>query len=659
VNRLAQESSPYLRQHRDNPVDWHPWGDEAFAEARSRDVPVLLSVGYSACHWCHVMAHESFEDVATATVMNELFVNVKVDREERPDVDAVYMEALQSMTGGGGWPMTVFLDHDGRPFHAGTYFPPRATRGMPGFADVLRAVDEAWRERRPALLEHAGELTASLGRPVSTGSDTSPRPGTEAVVEAANAIAARLDTTWGGFGGPPKFPQTMSIELLLRAHDRTGDANLLAAARLSLDAMAAGGVDDHLGGGFARYSVDDRWLVPHFEKMLYDQALLARTYLHAWQVTAEPAYRQVLDETVDYVLRELRSPGGGLCSAEDADSEGVEGKFYVWSLAEVLEVAGPEAAAWWGVTEHGNFESANILFRPVGAPLLRPPAIEAARRALFERRESRVRPGLDDKVLAEWNGLFLASLAEAAAATGNAPWLAAAEEIGRFLVAELLVDGRWRRSWQADTGARHLAVAADHAALVDAFTRLAEATGRAVWLEHARATADALLELFRDDADGCLFTTGHDAERLVARQKDLLDGATPSANSMAAVALARLGALTADARYREASETILGRLGDLAVKHPMAFAHLLAAADLGHDAQEVVVTGDRPDLVAAVQARYLPRTVLAWGDRTDSPLWTDRPHPDDPTAGRVYVCEGYTCQLPVDTVDGLVDQLGP
>ncbi|HEY2332334.1 MAG TPA: thioredoxin domain-containing protein, partial [Acidimicrobiales bacterium] len=480
MNRLAQESSPYLRQHRDNPVDWYPWGAEAFDEARLRDVPVLLSVGYSACHWCHVMAHESFENPAIAGEMNRLFVNVKVDREERPDVDAVYMEALQSMTGGGGWPMTVFLDHDARPFHAGTYFPPRPVRGMPGFVEVLEAVDEAWRERRPALLEHASQLTSSLDRPVDTGDGTRAAPGPAAVVTAAGEILGRLDARWGGFGGAPKFPQTMSIDLLLRAHDRTGDPALLAAARLSLDAMAAGGIYDHLGGGFARYSVDDRWLVPHFEKMLYDQALLVRAYLHAWQVTGEPAYRQVLDETVAYVLRELRSPAGGLCSAEDADSEGVEGKFYVWSRAEVLEVAGPEAADWWGVTEAGNFEGANILCRPLGAPLVRPPSIDAARAALFERREGRVRPGLDDKVLAEWNGLFLSSLAEAAAATGNVDWLAAAVEIGEFLIRELLVDGRWRRSWQADTGARHLAVAADHAALVDAFTRLAEATGRAV-----------------------------------------------------------------------------------------------------------------------------------------------------------------------------------
>ncbi|MGE0794507.1 MAG: thioredoxin domain-containing protein [Acidimicrobiia bacterium] len=658
MNRLANESSPYLRQHRDNPVDWFPWGDEAFATARERDVPVLLSVGYSACHWCHVMAHESFEDPATAAVMNELFVNVKVDREERPDVDAVYMEALQAMTGGGGWPMTVFLDHDARPFHAGTYFPPRATRGMPGFVDVLRAADEAWRERRPALLEHAGELTGALDRPLGTGDGTGDLPGAAAVLEGAAAVLARVDARWGGLGGAPKFPQTMAIELLLRAHDRSGDADLLAAARLCLDAMAAGGIADHLGGGFARYSVDDRWLVPHFEKMLYDQALLARVYLHGWQVTGDPAYRQVLDDTVGYVLRDLRSPGGGLCSAEDADSEGVEGRFYVWSLAEVLEVAGPEAAAWWRVTEGGNFEGANILFRPRGEPLVRPPSIEAARRALFERREGRVRPGLDDKVLAEWNGLFLATLAEAAAATGTAEWLAAAEEIGEFLVAELLVGGRWHRSWQADTGARHLAVAADHAALVDAFTRLAEATGRAVWLDRAAGTADALLDLFWDDADGCLFTTGHDAERLVARQKDVLDGATPSANSMAAVGLARLGALTGVARYGEAADGILRRLGPLAAKHPTAFAHLLAAADLGDDGREVVVTGDRPDLLAAVQARYLPRTVLAWGERTASPLWEGRPDPLPGDRGRAYVCQGYACRLPVDTPDALLAQLG-
>ncbi|MBW8827684.1 MAG: thioredoxin domain-containing protein, partial [Acidobacteria bacterium] len=417
MNRLADESSPYLRQHRDNPVDWYPWGDDAFAEARRRDVPVLLSVGYSACHWCHVMAHESFEDPSAAAVMNDLFVNIKVDREERPDVDAIYMEAVQQLTGSGGWPMTVWLDHDARPFHAGTYFPPVPRHGMPAFVEVCRAVDEAWRERRGALLEQAGGLTDAIRRGASIGGGGAVPP-RDAVVGGARLLLAQHDDDWGGFGRAPKFPQTMSLELLLRAHAQVGDAGLLAAVRRSLDAMAAGGIYDHLGGGFARYATDHRWLVPHFEKMLYDQALLVRAFLHGWQVTGDDRYRQVVEETVGYVLRDLRSPGGGLCSAEDADSEGVEGKFYVWSFDEVHELGGDAAVDWYGVTGAGNFEGANILSRPVGGELIRPPEVERARQAMFDRRERRVRPGLDDKVLTEWNALFLSALAEAGAALG-------------------------------------------------------------------------------------------------------------------------------------------------------------------------------------------------------------------------------------------------
>jgi uncharacterized protein YyaL (SSP411 family) len=655
VNRLAGETSPYLRQHRENPVDWFPWGDEAFAEARRRDVPLLLSVGYSACHWCHVMAHESFEDAGVAGVMNELFVNVKVDREERPDVDAVYMEAVQTMTGQGGWPMTVFLTPDGRPFFGGTYFPPTARGGMPGFVDLCHAVDDAWRNRRTELLEQAGKLTEAIQRTASLGGGAD-RPGRAVLERAAETLQTAFDGEWGGFGRAPKFPQSMALDLLLRVHDRQPDEALLDVVTVSLDAMASGGMYDHLGGGFHRYSVDAFWMVPHFEKMLYDQALLARVLLHAWQVTGEARYRQLLDETVGYVLRELRQPGGGLASAEDADSEGEEGRFYVWRPDEIRAVAGDDAEAaieWYGVTPAGNFEGANILHRPVRGDLVRPPAVERARAALFDAREGRVRPGLDDKVLTEWNALFLSSLAEAAAATGDEGWRAAAVEIGEFLLSSLRrEDGRWLRSWQADGGARHLAYAADHAALVDAFTRLAELTGEARWTTEARTTADALLELFEDRHGGGLFTTGHDAEALVARQKDLFDNATPSANSAGALALARLAALTGEARYAEAADRMTRLVGEAAGSHPTAFAHLLAALDvLLGPAAEVAVVGDRPDLVAAVQRRFLPRAVLAWGEPFPTPLWEGR------AEGRAYVCEGFTCQAPVDSVDALEAQL--
>jgi uncharacterized protein len=654
-NRLGSEASPYLRQHADNPIDWWPWSEEALAEARRRDVPVFLSVGYSACHWCHVMAHESFEDEETAALVNERFVAVKVDREERPDVDAVYMDAVQAMTGSGGWPMSVFLAPDGRPFFGGTYFPRVGRRGMPSFTDLCRAVDDAWRNRRGEILEQADRLTEAVrqGTGLSSGGAL---PGADALLAAADRLRATHDPVHGGFGRPPKFPQTMSLDLLLRVHHRTSDADLLAIVERSLDAMAAGGIYDHLGGGFARYSTDERWLVPHFEKMLYDQALLVRVYLHAWQVTGADRHRQVVEETIGYVLRDLRAPGGAFCSAEDADSEGEEGRFYVWRPDEVRAAAGAdaeEAMAWWGVTEEGTFEGASILHRPVRGLLARPPAVERARRAMLEARGHRVRPGLDDKVLTEWNALFVGALAEAAAATGHEAWRDAAVTAAGHLLAELRrPDGRWLRSWQAEVGARHLAYAADHAALVDAFTRLAELTGDARWLAEAAATADALLALFWDDDEGGLFTTGHDAEALVARQKDVLDSATPSANSTAALALARLSALTGDRRHREAAEAIVARVGDQAGAHPGAFAHLLAAIDvLAGPLREVVVAGERPDLVAVAARRYAPRTVLAWGERYDSPLWEGR---ED---GRAYVCEGFACRQPASTPEELAAQL--
>lgn len=662
-NRLADETSPYLRQHRDNPVDWYPWGDEAFAAAAELDKPILLSVGYSACHWCHVMAHESFEDPGTAAVMNDLFVNVKVDREERPDVDAVYMDAVQQLTGQGGWPMTVFLLPDGRPFFGGTYFPNEARHGMPAFTDLCQAVAEHWRDQRDELTENADKLTAAISRSteITAAADV---PGREVLLAAEDHLREQHDPEWGGFGRSPKFPQTMSLELLLRAHQRSGRPEPLEVVTTSLDAMASGGVYDHLGGGFARYSVDTFWMVPHFEKMLYDQALLARVHLHAWQVTHEDRYRQVLAETIDYVRRDLRDPAGGFLSAEDADSEGEEGKFYVWRPEEIEAVLDAETAAavidWYGVTRNGNFEGSNILHRPIRGDLRRPELVERGRTALLEARGRRVRPGLDDKVLTEWNGLFLATLAEAAAATGDAGWLADAVAGAEFLLAHLRRDdGRWLRTWQAGgdgqpARAQHLAYAADHAALVDAFTRLAEATGEARWIAEARAAADALLDLFWDDEAGGVFTTGDDAEVLIARQKDFQDNATPSANSAAALALLRLAALTGEGRYLDAAAGILRLFAPLAGRYPAAFAHLLAALDLFLTGPtEVVVAGERPDLVAEVRRRYLPDAVLAWGEPYRSPLWEGR------DGDAAYVCRNFACRLPATTLEALAAQLDP
>jgi len=661
VNRLASETSPYLRQHADNPVDWYPWGDEAFARARAEDRPVLLSVGYSACHWCHVMAHESFEDPETASDLNGRFVSVKVDREERPDVDAVYMEAVQALTGHGGWPMTVFLTPDARPFYGGTYFPRTDTHGMPGFRRVLAAVDDAWHARRAEIEQQADALADAVARRVALPDDMalSKSPGVAEdlapglLEEAVAELGTRFDREWGGFGPAPKFPQPTLVELCLRHHRVTGRETSLVMATTTLGAMAAGGIYDHLGGGFARYSTDTTWTVPHFEKMLYDQAGLLRPYLGAWQVTAEQQWLQVVEETVGYVLRDLASPGGGWCSAEDADAEGEEGRYSVWTPEEVSAALGPHlaevACEWYGVTARGNFEGRTILRRPLGAPLVRPAEVEEARRLLLDARTARVRPGLDDKVLTEWNAMFGSSLAQAAAVTGRGDWQEAAVGAARFLLAELRrADGRWLRSWQ-DGRARHLAYAADYAWLVDYFTRLAELTGDAEWLAHARATAHAMLALFRD-GDGPLFVTGADADALVVRPMDLLDGAIPSASSVGAGALLRLGALTGDDGLTDAGESLVALLAPVAARHPLALPTAVVAAALaGGGATEVVVAGDRPDLVAALRRRFEPTVVLAWGQRTPTPLWEGR------ADGFAYVCRHCVCGAPAAEV-GALDQ---
>jgi hypothetical protein len=657
VNRLADETSPYLRQHRDNPVDWYPWGDEAFAAARRRDVPILLSVGYSACHWCHVMAHECFEDDEVAAAMNDRFVNVKVDREERPDVDALYMDAVQSLTGRGGWPMTVFMDPEGRPFFGGTYFP------KPNFLKLLAAVDDAWQHRRDQLAQTSTNLVAQLEKTarITASADIPPLA---KVNEVLQTLAKGFDADWGGFGKPPKFPSTMHLELVLRAYmSNQGDA-AKQIVTTTLDAMASGGMYDHIGGGFARYSVDREWLVPHFEKMLYDQALLARLYLHAFAVTGQDHWRQVATETIEYVLRDLRQPDGGFSSAQDADSpddtgHSHEGRFHTWTPAEVAAVLGPDApraCAWWGITEDGNFEGRSIPNRlHARGQLARPAEIEADRRKLLAAREARPHPGLDDKVLTEWNALFLSTLCQAATMLRRADWLAAAIANGEFLERELRgPDGRWHRSWQADgtPPARHAAIAADHAALVDAFTRLGEATGQARWIELASETADTMLDWFWDVDQGGLFTTAEDAERLVARQKDVIDNATPSANSVAAIALMRLGALTGESRYTNHAERIFQYLGPVIEQSPLGVSNALIGVEMRHRGlTEIVVVGDRSDLVALAQAVWRPDVVLAWGEPYDSPLWADRP------GGAVYVCRAYACDAPQTEIAGLFRRL--
>jgi uncharacterized protein len=657
TNRLARETSPYLRQHAANPVDWYAWGDEAFAAAKDRDVPILLSVGYSACHWCHVMAHECFEDDDVAGEMNRRFVNIKVDREERPDVDSIYMDAVQAMTGRGGWPMTVFLTPDGHPFYGGTYFP------KPNFLQLMAAIDDAWATKRDQLQQNVDALTDAIGRTalIDPADDL---PGIDEMNAAMQQIAGSFDAEWGGFGAAPKFPSTMSIDLIARAQQRFPQDDARTIITTSLDAMASGGMYDHLGGGFARYSVDRQWLVPHFEKMLYDQTLLVRAYLHGYLVLGHERWKQVVEETIGYVLRDLRHESGGFYSAEDADSadehgHGHEGLFYTWTPDEVRGVLGddaPSALEWYEFTDAGNFEGRTIPARlHHRGELIRPPDVEAARQRLFDARTKRRRPGLDDKVLTEWNALMLSSLAEAAAALERADWLDAAVSNGRFLVANLRrADGRWFRSWQADGDppARHAALAADHAALIDAFTRLAEATGDGAWIGHARSAAETTLDHFWDVDRGGLFSTADDAEQLVARQKDLMDNATPSANSVAAVALLRLGALTGEMRYTNHAEQILRLLGRVMPQAPSAFSNALAAVDMFRTGlMEIAVVGDRPDLVRALQTRWLPNAVLAWGTPYESPLWEQR------SDGLAYVCRNYACQAPTDSVEALLSQL--
>ena len=674
-NRLAGQTSPYLRQHADNPVDWFPWGDEAFALAADSDRPILLSVGYSSCHWCHVMAHESFEDDETAALMNEWFVCVKVDREERPDVDAIYMEATQAMTGHGGWPMTVFATPDGAPFFCGTYFPDEPRGGQPSFRQLLAAVHEAWTERRTELLDQSQRVADAIrSATVPTGTEL---PDAQVLDEATSGMLAAFDDQWGGFGRAPKFPQAMSLDHLLRATVRTGSAAARAAALASVDAMVSGGIYDHLGGGFSRYSVDERWLVPHFEKMLYDNALLLRLLVHAWQVSGDDRYLQIIDETVTYVLRDLSHPDGGRYSAEDADSlashdaeHAEEGEFYVWTPAQVAEaLSGAGLAelteatcAWFDITEGGNFEGRSIPNRlRHRGDWTRSDELDAARQALFDARGARPRPGLDDKVLTEWNGLFLAALAEAAAATGRDDWLAEAERTATFLCERLRrADGRWLRSWQADAGdgsggAQHLAYAADHGALLDGFLCLYEATGTPRWLDEATSVAHALAERFWDP-DGGVFTTGDDAEALLTRPRELTDNATPSGSSLAAVGFLRLEALTDERRFGELARTLLRNLGPLAARHPLGFGHLLWAVELTTvGTTEVVITGTRPDLVRVVHQRFTPTTVLAWGERGEGPLWDGRDETGD--AGRAYVCRQHACRAPVDTPAALEAEL--
>jgi uncharacterized protein YyaL (SSP411 family) len=652
-NRLAHETSPYLLQHRDNPVDWYPWGAEALGRAQEDDKPILLSVGYSACHWCHVMERESFEDPETAAYMNENFVSVKVDREERPDVDAIYMEAVQSITGHGGWPMTVFLDPDGVPFYGGTYFPPDESRGMPSFRMVMEAVVHAFETQREEIREKAPVARARLGAIGET--EPGDMPGKAELEEAVQRLLAVADRRHGGFGSAPKFPPASSLELLLaRGEDET--------VELTLDRMLAGGIYDQLGGGFARYSVDAVWLVPHFEKMLYDNALLARAYLHGWQTLGHERYRRACEETLDWMLREMRGPEGGFYSALDADSEGEEGRFYVWTPDQIREVLGDGAdpvLAYYGISDQGNFEGSNVLHLAGGAEGPEPPGLEKARQELFEARAQRVRPGLDDKRLTSWNALAIAALADAGAVLGRGDYLDAARACAEFVLGSLRdPDGRLLRTYK--DGRAHLdAYLEDHAFLLEALLTLYESSFETRWFAEARALAETTIERFGDPERGGFYSTASDHEELIARRKEVGDHPIPSGNSSAAMGLLRLTALTGERRYEAAAEGVFALFAKPAVQHPDAFAHLLRALDfhLSPTREAALVGDDLDELAAIVRKRPLFHLVLAGGPEgsTEPPLLADRITVEGQAAA--YICQNFTCQLPVTDPSELRRQL--
>ncbi|MEU0180739.1 thioredoxin domain-containing protein [Streptomyces sp. NPDC006207] len=673
VNRLSGSTSPYLLQHADNPVHWWPWGEGAFAEARDRGVPVLLSVGYSSCHWCHVMARESFEDEATAAYLNEHFVPVKVDREERPDVDAVYMEAVQAATGQGGWPMTVFLTPGGEPFYFGTYFPPAPRHGMPSFRQVLEGVEAAWRERR----EEVGAVAASIvkdlgGRSLTLGGTAA--PGEEQLAAALLGLTRDYDPSCGGFGGAPKFPPSMALEFLLRHHARTGSEGALQMARDTCEAMARGGIYDQLGGGFARYSVDRKWVVPHFEKMLYDNALLCRLYAHLWRATGSDLARRVALETADFLVRELRTHEGGFASALDADSDKPggghgEGAFYVWTPAELEEVLGKEdaalAAEYFGVTEDGTFEEgASVLQLPADGGFVDAGRIASVRRRLFTAREGRPRPGRDDKVVAAWNGLAVAALAETGAYFERPDLVAAAVEAADLLVrVHMDARGRLARTSRDGTVGGNAGVLEDYADVAEGFLALAAVTGEGVWLDLAGLLLDSVLRHFTGE-DGTLYDTADDAETLIRRPQDPTDNAAPSGWTAAAGALLSYAAYTGSSRHREAAERALGVVGALAGRVPRFIGWGLAVAEAALDGpREVAVVGPAGDAGTAALHRTAllgtaPGAVVAVGEpATDEyALLADRPLLDGRPAA--YVCRHFVCAAPTADPQALAEQLG-
>jgi len=680
TNRLIDETSPYLLQHAHNPVEWYPWGPEALARSRDEDKPILLSIGYSACHWCHVMEHESFENEEIARVMNENFVCIKVDREERPDLDSIYMNAVQLMTGHGGWPMTMFLMPDLKPFYGGTYYPPEDRRGMPGFPRVLAAIADSYKNKREEILSSAEAITAELkksDRFIASNEMLT----TEVLNQAFSVLAGNFDPKHGGFGGAPKFPPSMTLMFLLRHHKRTHSVEALQMAETTLQKMACGGMYDHLGGAFARYSVDSQWLVPHFEKMLYDNALLTRIYLYAYQQTRNSFYRRVAEETLEYIIRDMTDPSGGFYSSEDADSEGVEGKFYVWTKSEVLSTLGQEDGEvfceFFDVTDEGNFEDGkSILNTPVSLEAFAKQkgksvdeinrVINACKRKLFNNREQRVRPGRDDKTLAAWNGLMLTAFAEAANILGRDDYRQVAIRNAEFIATQLIREGRLLRAYK-EGQAKLNGYLEDYSYVIEGMLAVYEATFDLKFFTQARELADTMIAQFWDEQDGGFYFTSSDHEELIARTKDYFDNASPSGNSVAAMALLKLGLLTQEQDYSRHAVTILRALRPAMSRYPSAFGYMLSALDFYlSEPKEIALVGaldshEVRSFVEEIYSRYIPNKIIAGCEPGDEQaadairLLVGRSAINgDATA---YVCRNYTCLEPATTVEGLSSRL--